>query len=335
MNDTSPLVCICIPNYNNEKTIEATLNSLVNQTYKKIIIKIFDNASTDKSLEIIKRYTQKYKHIHLYCNQANIGAEGNFNKCFENAEGKYFAIFHSDDIYNKKIVEKEVEYLEANKDCSAVSTASNLIDENGKIIATEIYSPQIISGIEKKFAFNELFSTTLLHHNIVNCPSVMFRTEIVKTHQIRANGNKFKSSSDLDIWFRLSKIGKFGVINQPLLNYRISENSWSYRNRFSLAFYDYFLVIEHYLAELNFKKELDKNIYKFYVSKYNNAALSVNIHKIMQGEIDFVKYKNDFFGTPVSYLYFHFKRLVYFLLSKSYFGLRIIKNKFHYSEQRK
>ena len=39
--NNQPLVCICIPNYNNEKTISETLDSLVNQTYKNIIIKIF------------------------------------------------------------------------------------------------------------------------------------------------------------------------------------------------------------------------------------------------------------------------------------------------------
>ncbi len=39
MNET-PLVCICIPNYNNEKTIAETLDSLINQTYKNIRIKI-------------------------------------------------------------------------------------------------------------------------------------------------------------------------------------------------------------------------------------------------------------------------------------------------------
>ena len=51
--NNQPLVCICIPNYNNEKTISETLDSLVNQTYKNIIIK---NTLSTMQAAILLRY---------------------------------------------------------------------------------------------------------------------------------------------------------------------------------------------------------------------------------------------------------------------------------------
>lgn len=66
MKIQQPLVCICIPNYNNEKTIAETLDSLLNQTYKNIIIKVFDNASIDKSRQIIEMYASRYPNIHVF-----------------------------------------------------------------------------------------------------------------------------------------------------------------------------------------------------------------------------------------------------------------------------
>ena len=129
MMSSNPLVCICIPNYNNEKTIAETLDSLIAQTYDNIIIKVFDNASTDSSIEILNEYSRKHHNIHVYKNEKNIGGEANFTKCIENMEGEYSAIFHSDDVYFSTIIEEQVALLHDNKDIVAVST--NALRLNG------------------------------------------------------------------------------------------------------------------------------------------------------------------------------------------------------------
>ena len=66
---------------------------MVNQTYKNIIIKILDNASTDNSLQVIKKYQEKYENIGLIENKTNIGAEANFDKFTKYMDGKYSVIF--------------------------------------------------------------------------------------------------------------------------------------------------------------------------------------------------------------------------------------------------
>lgn len=104
------LVSINIPIYNNEKTIAETLDSLLNQTYSNISIKIFDNCSTDNSMAILSDYAKQYDNIEVIQNETNIGGEANFTKCLQNGEGAYTAVFHADDVYCPTIVEEQVHF---------------------------------------------------------------------------------------------------------------------------------------------------------------------------------------------------------------------------------
>ena len=96
------LVCICIPTYNSEKTIKTTVLSLLNQSYKNIIIKIIDNDSNDKTLNLISSI--KDKRLKIIRSNRKISIHENHNKCIKYSEGKYTGIFHSDDIYHKDII---------------------------------------------------------------------------------------------------------------------------------------------------------------------------------------------------------------------------------------
>lgn len=290
--NNQPLVSICIPNYNNEKTISETLDSLVNQTYKNIIIKIFDNASTDNSMKILKEYEAKYTHIKVFQNETNIGGEGNFTKCFENAEGKYTAVFHSDDIYFPNIIEEEVKFLE-NNNCSAVATHSIFIDENGKQIG-EHFIPTEIKDIDNLvFDFNHLFKISLKYGNIITCPSVMARTDVILEKIKYWDFENFKTSADFDVWLRLSKERGIGFINKPLIKYRMSNNSYSYtHNRLALDLFDMFLVFEYYLKDKNIQQNLDEKDVLNYIYQYNKCLLSININRyLINSQKEFLSYK--------------------------------------------
>ena len=99
MSTNPPLVCICVPCYNSEATIGATLESLVSQTYRNIKIVVVDNASTDRTCGIVGGFMARDERVELRANGENIGAEGNFTRCLQEASGEYTAIFHADDVY--------------------------------------------------------------------------------------------------------------------------------------------------------------------------------------------------------------------------------------------
>ena len=70
-----PLVSICIPSFNNEKSISYTIDSILNQTYENIEIILIDNCSTDNTFNVMQKYLDK--NIKIYKNDENIGVVGN------------------------------------------------------------------------------------------------------------------------------------------------------------------------------------------------------------------------------------------------------------------
>jgi glycosyltransferase involved in cell wall biosynthesis len=249
MNKNNPLVCICVPNFNNEKTLAATLDSLIKQTYKNIIVRIFDNASTDSSLNIIKKYMNEHSNIELYKNEFTVTGEENFTRCIRHSCGKYTAIFHSDDIYHPDIITKQVQFLEKYASV-AVATHALTINDSGKITGKRFLPYELRKKSEHIFTFIELFRLVLKYGNFITCPSVMSRTDILKNDIKIWDGENYKTSADLDVWFRLSEIGKFGLINEPLINYRISESSFSFNlKKVRINRHDIFLVLADYMSK--------------------------------------------------------------------------------------
>ena len=270
MNNNMPLVCICIPNYNSEKTILQTLNSLINQTYQNIIIKIFDNASTDDSVKILMQYAKRYPNIFLFQNTTNIGAEANFTKCIENMEGKYSTIYHSDDIYLPTIVEEEVKALEKNN-ISAVFTRKKILGQYDNIEVDKTFPQELCVESLYTFSFKQIFGLILKYENFLTTPSVMAKTSVYKDKIKAWDASKFNTASDLDVWLRLSEIQNIGIISKELIHYRATPASFSYRRRFNhFEVSDFLKVIEFYLDKY---PEFNKAYFDFYTLKDSNLIV--------------------------------------------------------------
>lgn len=261
MNHQTPLVSICIPTFNAEKTIRETLVSILNQSYKNLRIHVVDNASEDNTLSIVESFTDKRIFIHR--NPINVGGEGNFNRCIQIASGKYTAIFHADDVYEPEIVESEVNFLEAHPDVGATFTAAGLIDEDGHPIGSIKFPGEILAadGIHD---FPALMKAILRHSNFLVCPSAMARTSLYQDEIKHWRGDLFRSSADLDVWLRIATMHNVGFIPAPLLRYRISSNQFSARIRLQTERPDFFLVIDHYMAKPAVRQLLSKQDFENY-----------------------------------------------------------------------
>lgn len=261
-----PLVCICIPNYNNESTIGKTLDSLLNQTYKNVVIKVFDNASTDASCKIIADYQERYSNLQLYTSDENIGGEANFTRCIRYMEGKYSAIFHSDDVYEPTIVEKEVEALET-LPISAVFCPAKLIDENDAFIGDSNVPEELVNNSTSQISFSDLLKLNLKYGNVLICPSAMSYTETFLNEIKSWDGDTYKSATDVDVWFRFAQIKPVGLLQERLINYRFSQNSFSFRRlKTRVTPLDIFLVLDHYVNSeetSHYLNEIDYKNYKF------------------------------------------------------------------------
>jgi glycosyltransferase involved in cell wall biosynthesis len=246
MSNELPLVCICIPTYNAAATIKETLESILAQTYNNIVIHVSDNASSDETLMIVESIANRRVKIHRHAE--NVGGEENFNRCIRLAEGKYTAIFHADDIYEQDMVAKQVAFLEAHPEAAAVFTEASTIDEMGKRIG-QIHLPKGIEPKDGLYDFKTMFKAVLRYSNFFICPSAMVRTQVYQQEVKSWLGERFKTSSDLDVWLRILLNHPIGYLKEKLMRYRISSHQWSAKVRRGTERGDFFLVTDYYLAQ--------------------------------------------------------------------------------------
>lgn len=246
MSSLAPLVYICIPTYNAEKTIARTLRSVLDQTYGNLKIKVVDNNSSDGTLAIVESFLDE--RITVYRNSVNVGGEGNFNRCIALAKGKYTAIYHADDIYEPEMVATQVAFLEQHPQAGAVFTEALLIDEHDLPIGA-IRLPKNIAASGPLHYFPEVFKAILEHSNFLICPSVMALTSVYQDDIKSWRGELFGSSADLDVWLRMLQRGPVGILPKATMRYRISRSQWSANVRVDIGRAAFFTVIDYYLAQ--------------------------------------------------------------------------------------
>lgn len=261
LSQEKPLVSICIPTYNCAKFLKDCLDSIVNQTYPNKEIIVCDNASTDNTEEIIKEYIEKH-NIRYYRNARNIGAEANFSKCIQLAIGEYIAIFHSDDLYMVNMVQKQVQAFESNPSIGAVFAGANVINSHGKIIGESKLPIKLRN--KRSYYFPEIFLSIMSNLNFLICPSAMVRSKIYK-ELASFDGDRFGTSADLDMWFRILERYPIAILNEKLMNYRTSDTHGSFQLRYLRTEQaDFFKVMDYYLSIKVGNMDIPKNVLNEY-----------------------------------------------------------------------
>jgi glycosyltransferase involved in cell wall biosynthesis len=328
---SQPLVCICIPNFNNKETISQTLDSLLNQTYQNIIIKIFDNRSDDGSWEIVKEYAEKYSNIQAFQNNKNIGGEANFTKCIQGLDGDYGAIYHADDLYFPSMVETQVKYL-LEKDISVVFVKADYINNKSEKIREQILPSKIQRNDFYQFDFQALFSSILKGNHLLFTPSAMARVDIYQEQIKSWSGGAFKTAADVDVWLRFSLIKDVGLITKKLMSYRLSEASYTYRTQFTrVTPSDLFKVVDYYLdnhSSLGFSL-IDYKYLKFKDSVIIFGNKLLNSSRVNCGEIKISSFsiiKRVIFSKKKSIIFFYALLLkILVCLNLNFIALKVVK----------
>lgn len=220
------LVSINCITYNHENYIADALESFLKQeTNFKFEILIHDDASTDRTVEIIRTYEQRYPDIikPIY-QQENQYSKGNLPFIFngERAKGKYFAICEGDDYWTDPYkLQKQLAYMEQHPECSLCVhgghvvnaadkkiTAYNRPNNGNKIFTTE----EIIEGGGGLFVTNSMFFPAKFMKEL---PNFFYRSAV----------------SDYPLVIYLSLLGKVYYIDEYMSAYRtgVSE-SWTVKN---------------------------------------------------------------------------------------------------------
>lgn len=241
----SPLVSVCIPCYNSERTIADTLKTVLSQTYSHLEIIICDNCSTDKTIEIIREFQDQ--RIQLYINESNLGMVGNFDRVLSYAKGQYVKVMCSDDLISSDCIEKQLfPFLEnPNFPISIVTCEKWIINEKGrKLFQKKSPGDQ---GLKKGTTW--IKKTMTAGSNLIGEPgAILFdRNRALLTSGFQVE-KELSYVVDLNFWFKLLLQGDLYVIKQPLFYFRISKTSESAGFGFSQA-KAFNLLIDKYSQE--------------------------------------------------------------------------------------
>lgn len=235
---STPTVSIIMPNYNSQKYIVATLNSIIEQKFEKWELLITDDCSTDNSLEIIKKYSENDARIKYFSLEKNSGAAVARNNSIKKATGKILAFIDSDDIWHKDKLYKQLAFMEKNN-YLFTSTSYEWMDEENKLLNNVIKSHKELNyeGVLKYCPGNS---------------TVMYNVEKIG----KVYSPDIKKRNDFVMWLQvIKKAKKLYGMDEVFTQYRVHDESLS-RNKIKLIKYQWEVYRKHERLSLIFSLKL-------------------------------------------------------------------------------
>ena len=211
MANPSPLVTILLPALRKDQFLTVALNSILNQSYHNLRVLLI----ADLNMDFRELVAQDSRILHLKV-PSNSNLSQKLNEGIEACTSKYFARMDADDVAHPKRIETQVDFLENNTEIDLLGTGIRFI---GKLMNHRNYDGQI-ALLPKE---NDELLIHMLNKNPFFHPTVMFRTQTVKSHNLRYN-MKYLRSQDYELWTRAAGKLVFHNLQEPLLDYRLHES---------------------------------------------------------------------------------------------------------------
>lgn len=226
MSDT-PLVSVIVPNYNHARYLGKRIDSVLNQSYKSLEVILLDDASNDRSLEILSEYSQKYG-FGLIINTENSGSPfAQWLKGVALARGEYVWIAESDDYADPELVTELVKLLQSDKKITLAYCQSWLVDENDQKIGSMLRWTDTLDGNrwERNYVNDgalECVEYLSARNTIPNASAVIFRKRAFPDVSDLLD---MKLAGDWIVWSRIVRLGKIAYCSEHLNYFRTHKNT--------------------------------------------------------------------------------------------------------------
>ena len=219
-------VSVIIPVYRVEQYIAATVQSVLDQTYKNFELFIIDDGSPDRSIEICQQFQDPRINV---IRQKNRGANAARNTGIHYAQGEYLACLDADDLWLPEKLAKHVQHLDSSPDVGISFSRSAFIDEAGNPLG--IYQMPKLKSIS--------IPHLLCRNPIGNGSAAIIRREVFEAIKYQDNlsgttqdfywDERLQGSQDLDCWFRIAIQTHWRMegIPEALTLYRVNSGGLS------------------------------------------------------------------------------------------------------------
>lgn len=248
-------ISVITPTYNLENYIQETYGSLKKQSYTDWEWIIVDDDSTDKTLEIIRGWSDKRITVIESAHTGNLAILRNIGARV--AKGEYLAFVDGDDICESDKFRSQIALSESNPEITWSHTNTRILTDATGVISNRTINTSLQPIMSPDMAFG-----SLAYRNFICISTVLVKRSVFE--EVGGFDERFDRCEDINLWLRLAARGhSLGYIETPLLRYRVRA-SGLYESR----------TIEY--LQTNFK--VYEDVRKKFPDLYQRHRANINAH---------------------------------------------------------
>lgn len=245
-------VTVGMPAFNRAHVLQHTIQQVLDQSFKDFELVIYNDGSTDNTVEIIHSFNDP--RIRLLDHE-NMGPPHPLNGLLKEAKGEYIIILHDHDFFHPQLLEKSLAALEANPSAGFVLQGSAWIDEDGVSHYQEMLHdlPVLNNGramgeqlLRNPKSFNSIFHACCMVRRSVHEQAGWYYE------------TRFGLYADTDLWLRLLRITNFVYLKEVLFKFRTRETQGHFLSNREFEILDWNYQIHIVNIERYFEGDADK-----------------------------------------------------------------------------
>ncbi|MCC5636708.1 glycosyltransferase, partial [Nostoc sp. CHAB 5844] len=211
-----PVISLIITVYNRKNYLRSAIESVLSQTRQDFELLIWDDGSTDNSLEIAREYEKRDRRVRVIAGKYNIGSARALKAAIAQTRGNYIGWVDSDDLLAPTALAETAAVLDAKPNIGWVYTDYLDIDENDTILS---YGYRCLVPYSREELLNRFIT---FHFRLI-------RREVLEL----AGGidEYFPTTEDYDLCLRLSEVAEVEHIYKPLYYYRTHPETISWQQQ--------------------------------------------------------------------------------------------------------
>ncbi len=219
----NPLISVIIVTYNSSKYVIEALESVKNQTYINIELIISDDASSDNTIEICKKWIDcnraRFAQTQILTSIINTGTVANCKRALHKINGEWIKFLGGDDYLLKNCIELNISYVEKHVNARVVFSGVNVYNEAENSIKYQYSKRFYLLSSKKQYKY-------LLRRNDIFSLSLFVQTKTLR--DIGGFNENYIFLEDRPLWLTMTRLGirLFGYPT-PTCVYRRHENNIS------------------------------------------------------------------------------------------------------------
>lgn len=196
----SPTVSVVVPTHNRAERLADTLRSVLNQTLQDFELIVVDDGSTDDTSKVV----QSFPRVQYISMKENHGVSKARNEGLTHAKGRYICFLDSDDLWDEKKLQVQVQWMEENADCQVCYTDEIWIRRGVRV-----------NQMNKHRKYSGNIFRHCLSLCIVSPSSAMLRAGLLD--EVGNFDESLPACEDYDLWLRIAVKYPFHFIEEPLI----------------------------------------------------------------------------------------------------------------------